>query len=727
MYITQYIFYQRVVLLLLCSTVAACQEYTLNDPYTQTQGDQDIYYNTFAERPKHLDPVRSYSSNEYVFIGQIYEPPLQYHFLKRPYQLTPLTAVSMPEVIYYDIAGRPIAGDASTEAISKVIYRITIKPNILYQPHPALATSETGQYIYHNLDIEQLRNKHTLADFGKTGTRIVSAADYVYQIKRIAHPQLHSPIASLMSHYILGLSELADELRKDFTQQQRHQSDYGLLDMRQYDLQGAQIIDARTFEITLKEHYPQFIYWLAMVFFAPMPWEADIFYSQPGMAERNLSLDWYPIGSGAFMLSTNNPNRLMVLDKNPNFRGEYFPTTGEPEDAEHGFLDDAGKSIPFIDQAIFTLEKESIPSWNKFLQGYYDTSGIASDSFDQAIQFNVQGETTLTEEMQQKAIQLSVAVTSSIFYTGFNMRDEVIGGKTERARKLRQAIAIAVDFEEFISIFANGRGVPAHGPIPPGIFGSRSNSASVNSYVYNWVNDKPKRKSIDVASKLMSEAGYPDGRDTETGKALVLYLDTLDAGPGSNARFQWLRKQFNKLGITLVIRATNYNRFQEKMQKGTAQIYQWGWNADYPDPENFMFLLYGPNAKFGINGENASNYSNETFDQLFDQMKNMPNNQARQRLIDEMVEIVRRDSPWLWGYHPMAFSLHHDWYKNAKPNLMAHNKLKYKRIIPSIRKQKQQQWNQPIWWPVILILLILFLSLAPAWFFYRKKENATVL
>ena len=103
------------------------------------------------------------------------------------------------------------------------------------------------------------------------------------------------------------------------------------------------------------------------------------------MKERNLTLDWYPVGTGPFMLTDNNPNRRMVLERNPNFRGETYPSEGEPGDAERGLLDDAGKPLPLLDQAVFSLEKESIPYWNKFLQGYYDTSGISSDTFDQAV------------------------------------------------------------------------------------------------------------------------------------------------------------------------------------------------------------------------------------------------------------------------------------------------------------------------------------------------------
>ena len=188
-----------------------------------------------------------------------------------------------------------------------------------------------------------------------------------------------------------------------------------------------------------------------------------------------------------------------------------------------------------------------------------------------------------------------------------------------------------------------------------------------------------------------------------------------------------MRKQFGKLGINLIIRATDYNRFQEKMRKGTAQIFQWGWNADYPDPENFFFLLYGPNAKVDHNGENAANYKNPEFDELFNQMKSMSNNPERQDVIDKMVEIVRRDAPWIWGFHPVGFSLHHQWYKNAKPNLMANNKLKYKRIKPKIRKEKRAFWNQPIWWPITLLVFLSIILLLPALFSYRRKEAESIL
>ena len=686
---------------------------------------RNILYSSFSERPKHLDPVRAYSANEYQFIAQIYEPLLQYHFLKRPYQLVPLAAESVPVARYYDAKGDLLSEAADSSEIDISEYEITIKQGMRYQPHPALARDSDGNYSYHALDQQQITASNTLADFPLTGTREVTADDFVYQIKRLAFPRLNSPIAGIMGEYIVGFSQFGKELDDLYGQLQKEsEGDTSYFDLRPYSIDGVEVLDRYRLRIRLKGKYPQFVYWLAMPFFAPMPWEAEAFYSQPGLKKRNISLNWYPLGSGPFMLEENNPNLRMVLSANPNFHGETYPTEGEAGDRERGLLEDAGKNLPLIDQAFYSLETETIPYWSKFLQGYYDTSGISSDSFDQAVQFSAQGEVGLTDSMIAQGISLNTAVTSSVFYMGFNMLDPVVGGDSESARLLRQAISIALDYEEYISIFNNGRGVAAQGPIPPGIFGNRSGADGVNPYVYELQGDKIRRKEIEQARNLMTKAGYPEGRDLKTGKSLILYYDTTSAGPDGKARLNWMRKQFAKLGVQLVIRASDYNRFQEKMREGSGQIFMWGWNADYPDPENFLFLLYGPNGKVEHGGENASNYSNPEFDKLFVQMKNMENSPQRQLIIDKMVEIARREAPWAWGFFPKAFSLSHAWYGNVKPNLMANNTLKYKSLDPELRERQRAEWNPPIVWPLILIVLVLILSVVPAVRLYRRRERS---
>jgi ABC-type transport system substrate-binding protein len=694
-----------------------------NDPYPRDQDRANTLYGSFSERPKHLDPARSYSSDEYRFIGQIYEPPLQYHFLDRPYRLVPLALERMPLVTWLDAHGAALPENSDPALVAFTDYEFHVRPGIRYQPHPALARDAGGAYRYHALSEETIAGLNRLDDLPRDGTRELLADDFVNGIKRMADPAVHSPIAGVMKQYIVGLDALAGEIAR-LREGEREKS---YVDLRTLPLEGVTVLGPYRYRIRIKGVYPQFLFWQAMPFFAPVPWEADRFYAQPGLEAKNISLDWYPIGTGPFYLAENNPNLRMVLARNPNFHGERYPETGEPGDADDGLLDDAGAALPFIDAAVYGLEKESIPRWNKFLQGYYDSSGIGSDSFDQAVQLTAGGDAALTEAMRERGIALSTAVATTIIYMGFNMLDPVIGGDSERARFLRQAISIAVDFEEYISIFLNGRGVAAQGPMPPGIFGHVEGRAGMNPHVYDWVDGAARRKPVGDALALMEKAGYVGGRERASGKPLVLYFEARSRGPDDKARLTWIRKQFEKLGIQLVVRATDYNRFREKMIKGTGQIFMWGWNADYPDPENFLFLLYGPNSKAEHQGENASNYRSQAFDALFRRMKDMQNSDTRLAIIEEMIAIAQRDAPWAWGFHPKNFELHHAWLHNVKPNLMANNTLKYERIDPQLRAQQRTQWNPPVMWPLLLLLAIAAALLVSGITVYRRRERGTAL
>ena len=684
----------RIVLILLLF-LAGCGE-VWNDPYPASERGRNILYSAFSERPKHLDPVQSYTTDESQFIRQVLEPPLQYHYLKRPYELVPLTAVEVPKP-------REIEGGKFT------VYEIRIRPGIRFQPHPGFvaANSQLKREV-----VEKLETPYDLP----LGTRELVADDYIYQIKRLAHPRLHSPILGLMSEYIVGLGEFSKKLRKIDRRE-------GWLDLREHALEGVERVDRYTYRVKLHGRYPQFAYWLAMPFFTPIPWEAEKFFQQPGMAEKNFTLDWWPVGTGPYVLAQNNPNARMVLDRNPNWRGEAYPSEGEPEDMAAGLLADAGKIMPFIDRVVFSREKESVPYWNKFLQGYYDNAGIGSDQFDQAVRVSIEGAAEPSPEMIGKGIRLSTLVSATIYYFGFNMKDPVVGGNSERARKLRQAISIAVDMEEYLSIFANNRGVVAHSPVPPGIFGRREGAEGINPVTHVWRDGREARRPLEDAKKLLAEAGYPGGRDPKSGAPLLLYFDTTSRGPGDKSRLDWWRKQLAKLSIQLEVRETDWNRFQEKIRKGTQQMYGLGWAADYPDAENFLFLLHGPQARADGAGANSSNYLNPKFDALFEKMKNMPNSPERQRAIDAMVGMVRHDAPWIFGFHPKEYSLRHSWLANAKPNDMAGNTTKYLRLDVPRREALRREWNRPVVWPAVLLALALALSAVPAVLTYRRRER----
>ena len=723
----------------MCLLLASCGpqgiDTPINSPYAQGAEKNNVLYTAFAQRsPKFLDPARSYSTDETPYTYNIYEPLYGYHYLKRPYALIPRTASKVVEPRFVDVQGDPLPANADAHLIAESIYDIPIKADILYAPHPVFARQANGQFSYWPISPETLRDKFSISDFPQTGTRELTAHDYVYALRRLASPRVASPIFSTLAEHIVGmqaygnrLRELDTALRQDLPGGTR---DLPWLDLRNVGFSGVEALDAHTLRIRVKGLYPQFKYWLAMTFVAPIPWEADRFYSQAGMAQQNLSLNNWPVGTGPYMLGESIQNRRHVLERNPNFRGEPYPCEGEPADRAAGLLADCGKMTPFIDRIVFNMEKESIPLQGKFMQGYYDIPQADRGDTGVAMLVAASDSTEKAALYAQHGIQLPTTVEAQMQYFGFNWKDPVVGqGDTPvqqvRNRKLRQALSIAFNWEDYVAIFENDQAQVAYGPVPPGVLGFQPGAAGINRVVYDIQDGKAVRKSLDEARRLLAEAGYPDGRDAQTGEPLVLHFDAMGGAGGSSPTLDWMRRQFAQIGVQMDIRSTDYNRFQEKMARGVAQMYLWGWVADYPDAENFLFLLYGPNVKAGKGGENASNYVNPAYDALFEKMRDLPDGPEKEEVIIRMTYILQQDAPWMFGMFPKSGGAFQQWVGNAKPTQMVRNTLQYMKIDPVLRAQKIQEWNPPVWWPLGLLGVLLGLTIWPAWRALRRQDRRT--
>ncbi|MFK8046895.1 MAG: ABC transporter substrate-binding protein [Halioglobus sp.] len=716
----------RTVLARVLATVLApalllgCTEGPWNDPNPPSPEGKITYQSVISPRPpKHLDPAISYASDESLFLMQIYQPPMAYHFLKRPYELIPQSLLSAPTVEYLDSEGTVLSESSEEVAFSR--YTLNFRSDQQYQPHPAFVVTESGDPHYLFENAEQGSAYTRLDDFPQTSSRSVRAEDYAYGIKRLADPFLGSPMLSFMGKYIVGMKEFSEVLQNEKRD--------GWLDLDKYQMKGLDVVDDHTLTITIKGRYPQFVYWLAMHFFSPIPREVDQFYSNPGFAARNLTLDWWPVGSGPFMMVENNPNSQIVLERNPNYPADFFPSEGGPGDLEAGFLEDAGKKIPFIDRAVFRIEKEVLPLWTKFLQGYYDRSGElhanTTGVFDQAFVVGPDG-LEMSGNLAGHNITLSADVKPSLYYYGFNMRDPVVGGYTPEKRKLRQALQIAFNTEENINIFYKGNGIASQSPIPPGIPGYLEGEAGMNPYVYDWVDGKVQRKSIEYAKKLLAEAGYPNGRDSRTGEPLKIFID-VQSQAISNTSMRWMDRIFDAIGVQVEYRPADWNRTREKLLTGNTQIYSHGWLADYPDPENFLFLLYGPESPLicKCDGANNSNYENEEFDRLFERMKAIEPGAERDELVARLIELFRRDAVWLYGWHPKEMYLNNEWVHNTKRHGISKGTLKYIRIDAPLREQRRAEWNQPVTWPLYAGALIIVALFLPAVLAYRRRQNAT--
>lgn len=714
--------------------------FPLNCPYPAEDEAKGYVYSNFDEPPKTLDPAVSYVANESLFMAQIYEPPLQYHFLKRPYELIPATLREVPRPEYFDAEGRPLPYDTPVEKVARAVYTCRLQPGIRYQDHPCFAQDTQGRLLYNPVDPALAARVESPLDFPVQATRELRAGDYVHGIRRLANPLLACPIRHTLAKYLLGMDAyshaIAEEAKAErarrkaaagaaYNQARDEQAHPLEIDLAKHPFPGVELVDDLTFRLVLKTKYPQILYWLAMPFFSPVPPEADAFYRQPALADRNLTLARWPVGTGPFFLSRFDENRVITLDRNPHFHEERYPSEGEPADAAKGLLEDAGKRLPLAERAVYVVEKEALPIWTKFLQGYYDASTIPAESFERAVSLSPEGSPQIAGEMAEKQIKMERTVSASVSYFAFNMRDPLVGGLDEKHCKLRQALGIAMDTDEFIQIFRNGRGIPAMGPIPPGIYGYREGAEAVNPFVFTWDEalKSPKRRPIEDAKRLLAEAGYPGGIGPD-GKPLTIAFDNALTDATAQSVLQWMTRQWAQIGVVLESRTTDFNRFQEKVHAGNWQTLQWGWNADYPDPENFLFLFYGPNARGGgQGGENVANYANPEFDAMFRKVENMDNGPERMALILKLNAMLQHDAPWINAFYPVDFALYHGWTRNVKPNLMANNVLKYRRIDAASRAALRRAWNAPRWTPVLVALTSGLLLLIPAGIIIWRRQR----
>ncbi len=719
------------IALLLALSATACN----NNPWEHDAAASNTVYSSAIENsPRHLDPTASYWSNDTTFTYQIYEPPYGYHLLKRPFQLVPKTAREVIKPRFIDSQGKPLPDDAPVEAIAESIYDVPIRPGILYQPHPALAKDEQGRFRYHAMKRGELGRRANPLEFEHQGTRELVAEDFVYALKRHATTRVTTPIFSTFAEYVVGLKEYGELIKKEDAKLRLgldpSSLDKPFLDFRQWPLAGVTAPEKHLLRIRIKGKYPQWSYWMQMTFTAPVPWEADAFYAQPGMAEAGLNLDRWPLGTGPYMMTEFIQDRRHVMKRNPNYRGEPYPCDGMPGDKEAGLLDDCGKKTPFVDSIVIVVEREGSSQKAKFRQGFYDLEVYERTDTGMGYIVEMQDSEQVNREYADKGFRLKKGSDVNSYFIGFNMLDPTIGyGATPeqdvRNKKLRQALSIAIDWEEYSKIFPKKAGETAMSPLPPGIFGSREGTPEgVNPLTHVWKDGKTVRRPIEAAKKLMVEAGYPNGRDAKSGKPLVLNYDVyFPATPERKPEIDWVVRQFAKVDIQLEVRATDNGQFQDKVRKGKYQVFWLGWNADYPDAENFLFLLWGPAGKTKFDGENTSNYANADYDRMFMRMKSLDDVPEKQKLVDDMIALARDEAPWTMGFFPYTAAATQSWVHNTKPAILVRDIGRYMRVDLAQRAAKTREWNRPVWWPLIFIVAAALALVLVARHSLRQRER----
>lgn len=168
-----------------------------------------------------LDPAIAYNDDALTLISQPLESLYQYHYLKRPFEIVPQLAESMPK----------ISNDGK-------VYTIKIKKGVYYHDHPAFVGRK----------------------------RELKALDFVNQIKRLAFKGHNSNGRWIVDNRIKGANKFALTVGEDFK------------NIFNVELEGAIAIDDYTLKITLNQPDPNLIYFLAMTFTTPVPKEIILYH-----------------------------------------------------------------------------------------------------------------------------------------------------------------------------------------------------------------------------------------------------------------------------------------------------------------------------------------------------------------------------------------------------------------------------------------------------------------
>ena len=451
----------------------------------------------------------------------------------------------------------------------------------------------------------------------KGGKRELSAADFAYSIKRFMDPANRSPYAFLFEGKIVGLDEFAAQARKS-----------GRFD---YDvpIAGLEILDRYTLQIRLKQTDFNFSHVLAFPLSGAVAREVIETYGD--------DTNSHPVGTGPYRLKSYVRSSKIILAANPGFRARVwdFEPGGEPGD-EDIVARMKGTKLPAIGSVEISVMDETQSRWLAFLGGQTDIeyqlwelSGIFMDENGQ-----------LKPEFVKRGIKLDRVVDPEITYLFFNMQETIgdksnpVGGFSKEKIALRRAIAMAYKIEDHIRIIRNGQSVRAQFPIPPGVAGHDPGYRSLIPY------DPP------LANALLDKFGYRKGSDgyrmLPDGKPLVVRFSSAPTEV-SRQSDELLKRSLDSIGIKLEI---HKDRFAEllKLQKQCRLMMRGSaWIADYPDGDNFMQLLYGPNS----NQSNNGCYRSPEYDRRYEKTVLLPDGPERNRLYREMARLMEVDTAWI--------------------------------------------------------------------------------
>ena len=541
-----------------------------------------------------FDPAQISDLYSRTIAANLYEAPYQYEFLARPARLRPATAVAMPEV----------SDDYRT-------WTIRLKPGIFFIDDPVFQGRR----------------------------RELTAADYVYSIKRHFDPRWKSPhLSTLEEDRIVGL----DALRKEALAGKPFDYDR--------PVEGLRAIDRYTLRFRLEQPNPRFAHRLSDA-------------SMVGAVAREVveahgdGIMGHPVGTGPYRLVSRKRSSRMVFEKNPGFREELYDEEAPADDplAQAAAARLKGRRLPMIDRIEVSIIEENQPRWLSFLGDELDLLEQVPEDFTDIALPNGR----LAPNLARRDIYSVRYPRADASMSYFAMENPLVGGYSADKVALRRAIALAVNVEEEIRVARRGQAIPAQSVIGP----------------LTWGYDPAFRSEMSEFSRARAQAlldlhGYVDRdgdrwRDLPDGRALVLEYATQPDEFSRQLITQW-KKNMDAIGLRIVFRHAKWPENLKASRAGRLMMWGVGWSASVPDGGEFLVLGYGPSK----GQSNHARFDLAEYNRLYELQKRMPDGPERLAVMRQAQEIMVAympykvhahriftdlAQPWVVGYHRNIF------------------------------------------------------------------------
>jgi ABC-type transport system substrate-binding protein len=519
----------------------------------------------------------------------IFDPLYRYDYLARPYKLVPNTADGMPQ----------ITDDGKT-------WTIHVRRGIYFADDPVF----------------------------KGKRRELTAADYVFAIKRILDPRMRSNSLQMVEGRFVGADALIAKARET-----------GRFD---YDapLEGLQAVDRYTLRFKLAFADYELLSNLTTTALSAVAREVvDAYADGSGWVMAN------PVGTGPYRLKDWRRGQRIVLEANPGFRDERYPAPASDADQRiaKGL---SGRKLPLVARVEISIIEEAQPRLLAFQQKQLDYVAVPSNLVTKVLD----GDNRPNAELARAGVRLERTIQPAIAYTYFNMEDPIVGGYAPAQIALRRAIIIGYDVGEEIRVLRQGQGLPATQVVPPNMTG---HDASYDGRV---------RFDVPAARALLDKFGYVDRdgdgfRELPDGKPLLLHMASSTSAQDREFDEFW-KRSLTALGLRVEFIKQKWPDLLKSARLGQLQMWQLGNINTTPDGFGFFGLLYGRNAGFS----NLARFQLPEFDRLYEKARSLPDGAERLATERKMSELFNAYAPWVLTAFRYENVLVQPWLRGYKIN-----------------------------------------------------------